>query len=171
MRNLIVAAILFPSFAMAQPTKTKGSDVRAHVTTQAFLPDYSAKRTGTVFYESYSEANPCTPHSHDFVLTLQVWRRSGSFPNPTAVLYRDGAQIESWTITTPTTGDTTVNIGQFRWTADHPCPGSGTASVGPNHPPNYRLVVDPANRVAEQSEKNNTQVFYMDPSKQFVRLP
>jgi hypothetical protein len=171
MRNLIVAAILFPGFAMAQPTKTKGGDARAaRVTTQAFLPDYSAKRTGTVIYESWTEENPCTPHSHEYVLTLQVWRRSGSFPNPTATLYRDGAQIESWTITTPTSGDTTVNIGQFRYTADHPCP-SGNASIGPNHPPNYRLVVDPANRIAEQSENNNVFEFYMDPSRQFIKLP
>jgi hypothetical protein len=170
MKTLLVAAMLVPGLALAQPTKTKGNDMRARVTTQAFLPDFSAKATGTIIAENFTQTNPCTAHSHDYALTLQLWRRSGSFPNPTAVLYRDGAQVETWTISTPTTGDTTVNIGQFRWTADHPCP-NGTASIGPNHPPNYRLVVDPANKVGEQSEHNNTLTFYMDPSRQFIKLP
>lgn len=170
MKTLLCAAVLLPTLALAQPTKTKSNDIRARVTTQAFLPDFSAKSVGTIIAENFTAENPCTPHSHELRLTIQVWRRSGSFPNPTAVLYRDGAQIESWTISTPATGDTTVNIGEFRWTAPHPCPGSGTV-IGPNHPPNYRLVVDPANRVNEQSEDNNTLVFYMDPSRQFVKLP
>lgn len=171
MRVFAFAALLLPAVALAQPTRTKGTDVRARVTTQAFLPDFAAKNTGSAFWESYSVTNPCVPHSHDFVMTIQVWRRSGTFPNPTAVLYRDGAAVENWTITTPASGDTTVSLGQFRWTADHPCPGSGTASIGPTYPPNYRLVVDPANRVAEQSEDNNTLSFYMDPSRQFIKLP
>lgn len=170
MKILALAAVLLPAIALAQPTKTKGNDIRARVTTQAFLPELAPKSTGTIIAESFSASNPCMPHSHDFVLTLQVWRRSGTFPNPTAVLYRDGSQVESWTLATPSSGDTTVTIGQFRWTADHPCP-DGTASIGPNHPPNYRLVVDPANRVAEQSEDNNTLSFYMDPSRQFIKLP
>ena len=173
MRVLLIAALLAPCVAAAQPTKTKTvTKTVPGVITQAILPDYAARTMGPgAIVESYTEDNPCTPHTHERVFYISAWRRMGSFPNPTAVLYRDGVQVESWTIGGTGT-NTTVNLGKFTWTMYHECPTPGQISQGPPPPPpNYRLVVDPAGLVTEQSEQNNSISFYMDPSRTFTKLP
>ena len=142
----------------------------AGANTMAILPDFYAKAgTGTVIVHQWTADHPCTPHSHNYVQYFQLGRRFGVFPNPSVTLYRDGQSLETWTVNVPP-GNTPVDVLKFSWTADHPCP-DGTSTIGPNHPPNYRLVVDPANKVNEHSETNNVFEFYMDPARQYVKLP
>jgi hypothetical protein len=165
---ILGCATLLSDPAMAQ--RRTVSPPQAQVSTQAMLPDFVAIfRPPATIVEQYSEDRPCTAHTHTRTAYIQVGRRNGTFPNPTAMLYRDGQLIESWIVTVPP-GTTPVDIGSFTWTMNHECPG-GTTSVSQAPAPNYRLVVDPGNNVTEHSESNNVVLFHIDPAVTLVRLP
>lgn len=141
----------------------------AAANTTAMLPDfYPLPGGGTTTFEQWTPDHPCTPHSHTYVKFMQAGRRNGVFPSPTVALYRNGQKIDEWTVNVPA-GPTPVNVLKFTWTVDHPCP-DGNATVT-QYQPNYRLVIDPGNRVNEHSETNNALDFYVNPIATYVKLP
>jgi hypothetical protein len=127
---------------------------------------------GTIM-EMYSTDDPCTPHSHTRTAYVRIKGRFGTAaPTQTAILYRDGQEIQSWTLTVPW-GNQQITLGYFTWSFDHPCPSGGTSvSTTPPAPPhNYKLVVDPGGKLTETSENNNVVTFYVTPNLPFVRAP
>jgi hypothetical protein len=170
------AAVLFSTLslagaALAQPTRgqTVPSITRPPVSATALPFDLAAVyQSGPAIIEQWTTTNPCTPHSHTYTGHVRATRRSGPFPNPTATLYKDGQPIETWDLSNQAV-NTTVTLGKFTWTKEHPCPSGGTY-LGQGPTPNYRFVVDPGNVVSEQSEHNNVVEFHVDPSVPFIRL-
>jgi len=164
----VTALAATATVAIAQPTaKRRPVPASLAATPVALQSDLVAVRVPpAAIIESWSEANPCTPHSHTHVSTLKVKRRQiGSPPATSAILYRNGQPVHSWALPT-TSGTGEITLGTFTWTKPHPC---GTTSYGP--PPNYRLVVDPANLWQEASETNNAVDFYIDPAVPLVPSP
>jgi hypothetical protein len=169
----VVGALCLPALATAQlvPDRTKEAS-RPPIATAAIVPDIVAiYQPPGGFVEAYGPDKPCTTHSHTYTATVKIGRRHGTFPSPSATLYKDGQAIETWTVNVPP-GPSPVTLGTFTWSKDHPCPGGGTSmSYTPTPAPNYRLVVDPGNKVTEASEGNNVVQFHIDPAVQFVKAP
>lgn len=124
--------------------------------------------------ESYSSDQPCVTHNHTHTSFVKL-RRVLATPLPTgtkATLYKDGQAWMSWDVVTQT-GSTNepIVLGSFTWTKTHVCGTGYSVNFVPGNPPNYRLVVDPGNQIAEASESNNSVEFYIDPSASWVKKP
>jgi hypothetical protein len=170
---VVAGALSLPALALAQlvPDRTREA-ARPPITTAAIMPDIVAiYQPPGGFVEAYGPEHPCTIHSHTYTATIRIGRRHGTFPAPSATLYRDGQAIQTWTVNVAP-GPSPVTLGTFTWSKEHPCPGGGTSmSYSPTPTPNYRLVVDPGNKVTEHSETNNVVQFHIDPAVPFVKAP
>ena len=160
--------------ALAQvPTRTK-PPLRAPTANAAAALDLVADYgPPTVITHAYTASNPCTPHDHTITAYVRVKQAVGA-PLPAAaatLLTSDGQPVASWdNLPALPTANGYVNLGKFSWIVHHDC-SSGTTSVSPAPPPNYRFVVDPNNQQAEASESNNTVSFYVKPGAAFTKLP
>ena len=80
----------------------------------------------------------------------------------------DGTLVHAKTLNT-VPGGARITIGYFHY--PWPCPSPGTIlfpPTGPACPPNFRLVVDALNAVAETNESNNILAFCSPPDHPFT---